>query len=88
MDEFRRALIREKFADLIRDAEAELHRAEKEHAESLAMKPTPDDPEDAAYVAELRSETGAEVYAAKAVCDALLEAEGEVLGEGDTPCAA
>ena len=81
MDEFRRALIREKFADLIRDAEAELHRAETAHAEALAMKPDPDDPDDAPCVAEWRSETGAEVYAAKAVCDALLEAEGEVLGE-------
>lgn len=81
MDEFHRELIRAKFAVLIRDAEAELKRAEEEHADALALKHCPDDPGVADHIAETRYWTGAEVYAAKAVCDALMEAAGEVLGE-------
>ena len=79
MDERRRTLIAATLTTLIADAEAELARAEREHAEALAMAPAPDDPEDVAYVTELRAETGAEVYAAKAVADALEDARHELL---------
>ena len=64
---------------LIANAEAKVISAEKEHAEALAMAPATDDPEDVAYVTELRAETGAEVYAAKAVADALEDARHELL---------
>lgn len=79
MDERRRTLIAATLTTLIADAEAELARAEREHAEAMALEIDADDPEDAAYVAETRAETGAEVYAAKAVADALESARHELL---------
>ncbi len=79
MDEFHRTLIAATLTTLIADAEAELARAEREHAEAMALEIDADDPDDAPCVAEWRSETGAEVYAAKAVCDALEDARHELL---------
>ena len=76
MDCVNRALA--KIEAMIADAEAELTRAEKERDEALAMAPAPDDPEDVAYVTELRAETREATEAAKAVCDALNEARHEV----------
>ena len=69
---------------LIADAEVALIRAEKEHAEAIAMTPDPGDPEDVAYVTGLRSETGEIAEAAKAVCDALNEARHEVFCQQET----
>ena len=63
---------------LIANAEAKVISAEKEHAEALDMMPNYRDQDDVAYVDERRSETGAEVYAAKAVADALSEARHEL----------
>ena len=73
------AIIGKVFAALISDAEAELVRAKAEHQHALDRVVDPGDSEDAAYTTQVRDETGAEVYAATAVADALIEARDEAL---------
>ena len=75
----RMKMIREAFDALIADAEAELTRAELEHALAMARVIDTDDPGDVAHVQEWREQTGAEVYAAKAVADAIENARNAAL---------
>lgn len=75
----RMKMIREAFDAMIADAEAELTRAQREHKLAMAREIDTDDPGDVAHVQKWREETGAEVYAAKAVADALVEVQHEVL---------
>ena len=73
------ALIEAAFDALIADAEAELARAKIEHQYAMDRVVDPDDPDDAAYTAQERADTGAEVCAATAVADALIEARDQTI---------